>query len=338
MSGSSPSPSARLSALILILLGLDLGLGLLLGAGNGYRTDHGRGPGPDAGSSAGREEAPLAAAAAAVAAVAAAVATAAAAAAAAAAVVVVVVAVVVVVVVAAAGRGGPGAKDRLFGDARGLCFDQNAASAIRMGQKLPEVNIIHSLTIRRQFYRAFSARRGLAQMIRSLPGLHDFTYEPWRSPFRNVFRGSDGLPVVRNTTDKPYAVLSYTQRGRFMRDSDHEYLLKVLLRDESRLKRMSIFEDADDVFYETATTPRFIPPSYQLPGPLARRLAKWSRDLEELHASQNFDAECFFFPEPDVGGGPARGYGALGPLGDWNRVYLPFRKARAPTQDPALVY
>lgn len=198
-----------------------------------------------------------------------------------------------------------GAKDRLFGDAHGLCFDQNAASAIRMGHELPEVSIVHSLVIRRQFYRAFSARMGLGQMFRSLPGLEDFTYEPWRSPFRNL-RGTGGLPAVRNTPNKPDAVFLYTQRDRLARDSENEYLLRTLLGGRSGLKRISIFENADDVFYETATKPRFVAKYYHLTGALGRHLARWSQDLQELHASQNVDAECFFVPEPGVGGGPGK--------------------------------
>lgn len=131
-----------------------------------------------------------------------------------------------------------GAKYRLFGHARGLGFDRNAASAGRMGGNLLEVSTIQTFVLRRQFYRAFSASRGFVKLFRSLPGLEDFIYEPWRGPPRRL-RGLDGIPAVRNTSDKPYAELLNREKARFMRDFDHEHFFSKMLGDRSSLKRIS---------------------------------------------------------------------------------------------------
>ncbi|ROW13871.1 hypothetical protein VPNG_03514 [Cytospora leucostoma] len=204
-----------------------------------------------------------------------------------------------------------GAKARLFGHPRGLGLDPDAPSARRTGHKLPEVSSIHTVVIRRQFYRAFSASRGLVQMFRSLPRLENFTYEPWRGPPRAVPRGPDGAPAVQNTPDEPHAERAYRERARFLRDNDHEHLFGRVLGGGgsgggagSGLKRMSIFEDVDDVFYETSRRARRAPKFYHPSGAVARHLAGASRDLEELHAAQNVDAEDFFTPAPDFGREP----------------------------------
>ncbi|KAK7740668.1 hypothetical protein SLS53_005136 [Cytospora paraplurivora] len=193
-----------------------------------------------------------------------------------------------------------GAKARLFGHPRGLGFDRDATSVRRMGRKLPEVSTIHTIVIRRQFYRAFSASRGLVPMFRSLPRLETLTYEPWRGPPRDL-RGPSGVPAVRNTPDEPHAELAYRERARFLRDNDHEHLFGRILGGRPGLKRVSIFEDADDVFYETSSRARRAPKFYHPSGAVARHLARASRDLEELHASQNVDAEDFFTPAPGLG-------------------------------------
>lgn len=205
-----------------------------------------------------------------------------------------------------------GAKHRLFGHARGLGFDRDAASVKRLGLRLPEVRTIHTLVIRRQFYRGFSASRGLIGMFHSLPGLQDFKYEPWCGPPRDLY-GPDGVPAVQTTPDKPYAELLYIERARFSRDSEHEHLFRRVLGRGSRLKRISIFEDGDDVFYETSPRSRYATRYYHPSGALARHLARSSRYLEELHASQNVDAEDFFIPAPDPGDD-------LGESSGWNNL------------------
>lgn len=177
------------------------------------------------------------------------------------------------------------------------------------GGKLPDVSIIRSLIIRRQFYRAFSVVDGLGQIILSLPELEDFTYEPWRGPFREL-HGPDGFPIFQNTLDQPYAEFLYKHKAQTRRIWEHEHLFGTLLVGKSSLKRVSILENSDDVFYETATRPRYVSNTYRLLGGLAARLAVLSRDLEELHASQNVDAEEFFIPDPQLGGGdPGRAAG-----------------------------
>lgn len=150
-----------------------------------------------------------------------------------------------------------GAKHRLFGHARGLGFDRDAASVKRLGLRLPEVRTIHTRDC-----RTLDTSRGAALLA--------------------TFMGPMASLPFQNTTDKPYAELSYIERARFSWDSEHEHLFRRVLGRGSRLKRISIFEDVDDVFYETSPRSRYATRYYHPSGALARHLARSSRYLEEL--------------------------------------------------------
>ncbi|KAK2604574.1 hypothetical protein N8I77_007491 [Diaporthe amygdali] len=186
-----------------------------------------------------------------------------------------------------------GAKRRLFGPPRGLCLDRDASFVRLRGAELPEVNAIHALVIRRQFYRAFSIRKGLAKIFRSLPRLQELVYEPWRGPPADLC-GLDGIPAVQNDPSRPHAQLLYMDTARLTRDFDHMHFFSKVLSDKPNLKRVSIFEDVDDVFFDANPRTMADPKTYQPSSEIARYLARLSQNLEELHASQNVDANDFF--------------------------------------------
>ncbi|KAJ0109558.1 hypothetical protein J7T55_014120 [Diaporthe amygdali] len=196
-----------------------------------------------------------------------------------------------------------GAKRRLFGPPRGLCLDRDASFVRLRGAELPEVNAIHALVIRRQFYRAFSIRKGLAKIFRSLPRLQELVYEPWRGPPADLC-GLDGIPAVQNDPSRPHAQLLYMDTARLTRDFDHMHFFSKVLSDKPNLKRVSIFEDVDDVFFEanprTMADPKTINPSRPNIGDSvicwAAKAAERMPRLEvmELWSSQRFGFATIF--------------------------------------------
>lgn len=155
------------------------------------------------------------------------------------------------------------AKYRLFGS--GLRFDYNLPSVRRQRMRLPKVSVVTSLVIRRQSPRLFKAKTALAPIIRSLTRLSSFTYEPWRGP--TISRQKEQAEL--------YACLA-----------------KEALKSRKSLKKVSIFESHDGIFYR---------PPYQSAahhgtlGPFSRELARSSHHLEELYVANNVDAFEFFY-------------------------------------------
>ncbi|KAK7725569.1 hypothetical protein SLS63_008023 [Diaporthe eres] len=151
------------------------------------------------------------------------------------------------------------AKYRLFGS--GLQFEGHSVSRMR----LPKVSVVTSFIIRRQSPRFFSAKWALVPMINSLVRLGSFTYEPWRGP-----------------------TISRQREQAWLNAS----LAKEALKSRPSLKKVSIFESHDGIFYR---------PTYEsvarrrLADPFSRELARSSHHLEELHAANNVEAFEFFY-------------------------------------------
>ncbi|ETS86010.1 hypothetical protein PFICI_04035 [Pestalotiopsis fici W106-1] len=160
---------------------------------------------------------------------------------------------------------------RLFGSDPGLQFDPRALAA-QSGNTLPQVPVIESICIRRQFMRAFSVRDGLDDIFRSTPNLADFRYETWRVvPENDRFNFQYGY-----------------NNGPFIRDWDHTLIFSLLLRQSKNLKRIALFQD-DNVAILGRT---------DLPDPapfLGYSLARASHHLEEIHVGMFLDAKDFFF-------------------------------------------
>ncbi|KAG6353540.1 hypothetical protein INS49_005502 [Diaporthe citri] len=156
------------------------------------------------------------------------------------------------------------AKYRVFGF--GLRFNYNLPSVRRQRMRLPKVSVVASLVIRRQFPRAFAARKALHPMICSLTRLSSFTYEPWRGP-----------------------TITY-QRNH---DWHHAFLAREALKARTKtLKKVAIFESHDEISYReprNGTCQRFTAGSF------SRDLARSSRHLEELYVANNIYAFEFFY-------------------------------------------
>ncbi|KAL2289960.1 hypothetical protein FJTKL_01238 [Diaporthe vaccinii] len=160
------------------------------------------------------------------------------------------------------------AKYRLFGS--GLEFDCNSPSGMCLpnspsGMCLPKVSVVTCFIIRRQSPRFFNAKWALRPMIHSLIRLSSFTYEPWRGP-----------------------TISRQREQAWLNAS----LAKEALKSGTSLKKVSIFESHDGIFYR---------PTYEsmachgFVDSFSRELARSSHHLEELHAANNVDAFEFFY-------------------------------------------
>jgi hypothetical protein len=155
------------------------------------------------------------------------------------------------------------AKFRLFGF--GLRFDYKQSSVRRLRMRLPKVSVVTSFVIRRQFPRVFAARKSLIPIMRSLTRLSDFSYEPWRGPTIKYQRTSAWSSTI---------------------------LVKETLRAKRTiLKKVSIFESHDELFYRT---PRIDMASHVHIGWFSVALARASHHLEELYVANNIDAYNFF--------------------------------------------
>ncbi|KAK3940644.1 hypothetical protein QBC46DRAFT_434250 [Diplogelasinospora grovesii] len=159
---------------------------------------------------------------------------------------------------------GDDAKLRVFGHPNGLGFDLRAQATRRTAGILPNVEVVNSLVIRRQFYRHFSVPRALQPIIQSLTQLREFRYEPWR-----------GLNTRHHF-------------GRVIRDEQHCLLFSNVLKDKKSLRSVSMYEDFDPRGLHNRSTLEPCSPD------LGRALAESSGHLEELHAAHNIDAKDFF--------------------------------------------
>lgn len=156
------------------------------------------------------------------------------------------------------------ARYRLFGF--GLRFNYNLRCVRRLRMRLPKVSVVSSLVIRRQFPRAIAALRSLNTIILSLTRLSSFSYEPWQGP-----------------------TVAYQKR----QDRSHAFLATEALRARRKtLKKVSVFESHDDIFYrapKNATRQRLGK------GYFSYALARTSHHLEELCVANNADAYEFFY-------------------------------------------
>ena len=127
---------------------------------------------------------------------------------------------------------------------------------------IPYVSVVRRLVLRRQFYRAFSVPMTLRPIIESLSGLEELIYEPWRG------FDTQGIP------------------GRFIRDGEYYCLFTDAFKAGRSLKKVHIFEDINMTSSAKRRECYFL---------LGRRLADFSQGFEEVYASQNVDAEDFFY-------------------------------------------
>ncbi|KAK6852824.1 hypothetical protein PG995_011375 [Apiospora arundinis] len=146
----------------------------------------------------------------------------------------------------------------------GLRID-NQCSAVKNQPTLPPVHMVGALVIRRQFYRRFGVYSCLSRMIKALPNLFSFCYEPWRA-----------------SRASPHDV------ERQMR---HYLFLVRIISQYPNIRKVSIFEDFNDLngFVRLpATAPRQKDPS------MSALLAKTSRPWEWASFSFMADAADFF--------------------------------------------
>ncbi|KAL6691644.1 hypothetical protein J3F84DRAFT_352234 [Trichoderma pleuroticola] len=162
-----------------------------------------------------------------------------------------------------------GAKLRVFGHPKGLGFDLRTSMARKLGT-LPEVKVVTYLLIRRQFYRHFSVPKALGPMIKSLPRLDHFSYEPWR--------GID----------------THNLSGRQRRDEEHTRLFLDVIQHHTSLRSVSMFEGFSLALHDNGK--REAHPA------LGQSLAQVSQNWDNLSAIFNVDAKDFFyafFPSPN---------------------------------------
>lgn len=145
-----------------------------------------------------------------------------------------------------------GAKERLFGAASGL--------ELKLCHlRLPLLRSVKAFIIRRQFYRHFSVKHTVEPILKSLPRLETFHYEPWRG-----LRFDD----------------------RLTRNIAHCRLLKVLGRC-TKLKKFSMFENYSSTYHNTS--------EYKVMSEtLGLVINAHSKGLEELYVSLNADATEIF--------------------------------------------